>query len=448
MDLEITLPNSWRPRPYQQEAWNYLERGGKRCVLVCHRRWGKDDLALHRTAVALHERVGTYWHMLPEYGQGRKAIWNAINAHTGKRRIDEAFPPELRSRTLDDEMMIEFKNGSIWQVVGSDRYDSLVGAGIAGVIFSEWSLANPAAWAFIAPMLEENNGWAVFIYTARGRNHGWSMYDRAQKDDGWFGLRQAASETGVFKPEALDAALKDYIALYGPDDGQALFDQEYMCSFDAAIIGAFYGKEIRRAEEEGRIIHVPAERGKQVITAWDLGFSDSTAIWFFQIVGREIHVIDYYEANNQGLDHYAKVLRDKGYLYSQHLLPHDVEHHELGSGKSRVATLKELGITSTVVPVHQVLDGVNAVRMIFDRCWFDATKCERGIAALRSYRRDYDDKNKLYRANPLHDWTSHGADAFRYFAAGFRDTPLKSRPLDAYRGGYTDTEHDRSWMSA
>lgn len=415
-------------------------------MLVCHRRWGKDDIALHRTAVALHERAGTYWHMLPEYEQGRKAIWNAINAHTGKRRIDEAFPVELRKRTVDDDMLIEFKNGSIWQVVGSDNYDSLVGAGVAGVIFSEWALANPAAWAFISPMLEENDGWALFIYTARGRNHGWSMYDRAINDPAWFGLRQTANETGVFRAEALAAALKDYVALYGPDDGTALFEQEYMCSFDAAILGAFYGKEMRRAEQEGRILNLPVERGKQVITAWDLGFTDSTAIWFFQVVGREIHVIDYYEANNQGLDHYAKVLRDKGYLYSQHIFPHDVEHHELSSGKSRAMTLRELGIQPTVVPIHQVLDGVNAVRMIFDRCWFDAKRCERGLEALRSYRRDYDEKLKLYRPKPLHDWTSHGADAFRYFAAGFSDSPIRERPLDAYRSRSFDDEP--SWMTA
>lgn len=382
--------------------------------------------------------------MLPEYEQGRKAIWNAINAHTGKRRIDEAFPVELRKRTVDDDMLIEFKNGSIWQVVGSDRYDSLVGAGIAGVVFSEWALANPAAWAFIAPMLEENNGWSLFIYTARGRNHGWSMYQRAKNDDGWFGLRQTAQETGVFRPEALDAALKDYQALYGQDDGQALFDQEYMCSFDAAILGAFYGKELRQAELEGRIGNVPVERGKQVITAWDLGYSDSTAIWFCQQVGRELHFIDYYEANNQGLDHYAKVLNDKGYIYSQHLLPHDIEHYELGTGKSRAITLTELGIRPTVVKMHQVLDGINASRMILDRCWFDEKRCARGIEALRSYRRDYDEKNKVYKPIPLHDWASHGADAFRYFAAGFRDSPIKTKPIDRYRS-YEDASEGSAW---
>lgn len=416
-------------------------------VLVCHRRWGKDDIALHWAAVAAHMRVGSYWHMLPQYEQGRKAIWNAVNARTGKRRIDEAFPPEVRASTNEQEMFIRFKNGSTWQVVGSDRYDALVGAGVAGVTFSEWSLANPAAWGFIAPMLAENDGWANFIYTARGRNHGWSTYQRATNDEGWFGLLQTAKETGVFTDYQLDQAQQDYRALYGPDDGDALFEQEFYCSFDASIMGAFYGKEIKRAEDEGRISNVPHERGKLVSTAWDLGFSDSTAIWFVQQIGRELHVIDYYEANGQGLDHYAHVLREKGYLYDKHYFPHDVQQHELSTGKSRVATLRELGLNPTVVHNHMVMDGINAVRLVFDRMWFDDKKCQRGLEALRNYRREYDDKNKLYKPKPLHDWTSHGADALRYFAAGFRDSPIKNRPIDKYRD-HDDHETSGSWMSA
>lgn len=370
--------------------------------------------------------------MLPQFKQGRRAIWNAVNAHTGKRRIDEAFPKELRKRTVDDEMLIEFINGSIWQVVGSDEYDALVGAGVAGLVVSEWSLANPAAWAFLSPMLEENNGWAAFLYTARGRNHGYSLLQRAKNDPTWFGEVQSVDQTNVFNPESLEGARKDYIALYGEDDGTALWRQEYYCDFDAAILGAFYGREIRRAEEENRIINIPVERSKQVFTAWDLGFTDSTAIWFGQQVGREIHWIDYYEANNQGLDHYAKVLRDKDYVYSAHYLPHDVQAHELGSGKSRVATLQSLGIQPTVVPLSQVMDGINAVRLMFDRFWFDVKKCERGLDALRNYRREFDDKKKLYKPGALHDWTSHGADAMRTFATGYPDRPVRL-PIDKYR---------------
>lgn len=445
--MDLTLPNGWSPRPYQLKPWSYLEHGGKRCVLVCHRRWGKDDLALHWAAVASHERVGSYWHMLPQYEQGRKAIWNAVNARTGKRRIDEAFPPELRAATNEQEMFIRFKNGSTWQVVGSDRYDALVGAGIAGVTFSEWSLANPAAWGFIGPMLAENNGWALFIYTARGRNHGYSLYERGMEDPEWYAIRQTAKDTDVFSDAALLSAQKDYHALYGVDDGDALFEQEYYCSFDASILGSIYGKDLQRAEADGRITNVPLERGKQVHTAWDLGYSDSTAIWFIQQVGRELHVIDFYEANNQGLDHYAHILREKGYLYDKHFFPHDVEHHELSSGKSRVTTLASLGIKATVVPLHQVNDGINATRMMFDRLWFDRKKCERGLEALRSYRREYDEKNRIYKTSPLHDWSSHGADALRYFAAGFRDRPINKMPVDRYRS-WREDDDQAGWMSA
>lgn len=429
----IRLPNNWQPRQYQREAWDYLENGGKRCVLPCHRRWGKDDIALHWTAVAAHQRVGVYWHMLPEYEQGRKAIWTAVNAHTGKRRIDEAFPQELRKRTVDDDMLIEFRTGSIWQVVGSDAYDSLVGAGVAGIVMSEWALANPAAWAFLSPMLVENDGWAIFPYTPRGRNHGWSLLQRARGDPDWFSTVQSAEQTGVFTAEALASALADYQSIYGRQDGEALFRQEYYCDFDAAILGAFYGGDIRQMEREGRLTNVPIERAQRVHTAWDLGYTDSTAIWFVQQVGRELHLIDYYEGNNQGLDHYARVLDEKGYLYGDHFFPHDVEQHELSTGTSRVQTLRKLGIRPTVVPLHQVMDGVNAVRMLFPRLWADARRCERGMDALRNYRREFDEKTKVYKPKPLHDWSSHGADALRYFAAGFRDSPLKGRLVDAYR---------------
>ena len=431
----VRLPNNdWRPREYQKAAWLYLENGGKRLVLPCHRRWGKDELALNWTAVAAHERVAVYWHMLPQFKQGRRAIWNAVNAHTGLRRIDEAFPPAIRNRTVDDEMLIEFKNGSIWQVVGSDEYDALVGAGVAGLVISEWSLANPAAWAFLAPMLEENNGWAIFPYTARGRNHGYSLLQRAQNEPSWFATVQSVKETNVFSEAALEAARQDYITLYGSEDGDALFRQEYYCDFDAAVLGAFYGKEIGDAEAQGRIANIAVDRSVPVDTAWDLGFTDSTAIWFIQQVGRELHLIDYYEANNQGLDHYAKVLQDRGYLYGHHYFPHDVEHHELGTGKSRVTTLTSLKVKPVVVPLHEVNDGINATRLLFPRIWMDAKRCERGLEALRNYRREFDDKLKVYKPKPLHDWTSHGADALRCYAAGFKDSKLAEVRRERYKG--------------
>lgn len=232
----VTIPNNWRPRPYQQKLWAYLERGGKRAYEIAHRRWGKDDVCLHWAAVSALQRVGNYWHMLPEAAQARKAIWDAINPHTGKRRIDEAFPPSIRKRTVDNEMKIEFVNGSIWQVLGSDNYNSYVGSPPVGVVLSEWALADPAAWAYLMPILEENGGWALFITTPRGRNHAEAFYKMARQTPDWFCEKQPASNTGVFSSEQLDRIRSELTAQYGVDEGESKYEQEYECSFDAALV--------------------------------------------------------------------------------------------------------------------------------------------------------------------------------------------------------------------
>jgi hypothetical protein len=239
--------------------WQYLENGGKRAIAIWHRRSGKDDLALHWTACAAMQASGNYWHMLPVAKQARKAIWEAVNPHTGKRRIDEAFPPALRTSANDTEMRIRFINGSTWQVVGSDNYDNLVGATPRGIVFSEWALAKPSCWSFLRPILAENGGWALFVTTPRGRNHAANMYDYAVTDRGWYASRMAADMTGVFTPETLARERREYIAERGEDDGVALYDQEYMVSFDAAIVGSYYGRWMAKADSEGRIRDMPID---------------------------------------------------------------------------------------------------------------------------------------------------------------------------------------------
>jgi hypothetical protein len=184
--LDIELPHNWTPRIYQGRLWNYLLRGGTRAIDIAHRRWGKDEVALHWSAIAAHDRVASYWHLLPQASQARKAIWDAINPHTGKRRIDEAFPQALRKRTREQDMFIEFKSGSTWQVLGSDNFNSLVGSPPAGIVMSEWALCNPAAWAYLKPILDENGGWAIFITTPRGKNHAHAMYQMAKANPKWF----------------------------------------------------------------------------------------------------------------------------------------------------------------------------------------------------------------------------------------------------------------------
>lgn len=428
----LRLDRGWSPRPYQAPLWDYLQGGGTRAVAIWHRRSGKDDVALNWAAEAALTRIGEYWHMLPEASQGRKVVWDAVNPHIGKRRIDQAFPAHLRVRTREQDMAIQFTNGSLWRVVGSDNYDSLVGSTPVGVVFSEWALADPAAWAFLRPILIENGGWAIFITTPRGANHAKTTYDLGRSESDWFAQVLTVDDTNVFTKQALEKELRELKYELGPEQGQAQFDQEYQCSFHSALIGAYYGEALRRADAEGRIGRVPIDRGVLVHTSWDLGVSDSTSIWFIQCVGKERRIVDYYEGSGVGLDTYAQVLQDKAkqhqITYGIHYFPHDIEHRELGnSGLSRSDTLRGLGIKAKVVPLHNVNDGINATRRMLDFAWIDEKRCERGVATLRNYQRAWNEKTKMFSDAPLHNWASHGADALRTFAAGHRDP--KDRPV-------------------
>lgn len=429
--LEITLPNSWQPRPYQRKLWEYLEGGGKRAYAVWHRRAGKDDVCLHWSAVAAHQRVGNYWHMLPEAAQARKAIWEAINPHTGMRRIDEAFPVDLRETTRENEMSIRFKCGSIWQVVGSDNYNSLVGSPPVGLVLSEFALADPGCWAYLEPILEENGGWAAFITTPRGNNHGADFYRAAVADPEWFDELLPATDTGIFSTAQLEKIRRRLIERYGPDDGEARYRQEYLCSFTAGVLGAYYGREMEAAERDKRIGRVPWEPTLPVHTAWDLGIGDSTAIWCVQLAGREVRCIDYIENSGVGIDWYVRELDKRPWKWGEHILPHDAEAKELGTGKSRREVMHSLGLTRTrIIPAQRVEDGINAARMLLPRVWFDQERCQRGIQALQNYRRAYDDRRKVYHDRPFHDWASHGADAFRYLAlADLRNEDGWGKPL-------------------
>jgi len=425
---QIVLPNNWRPRPYQRPLWDYLENGGKRAIGIWHRRAGKDDVLLHRTAVAAFERVGSYWHCLPEYAQARKAIWAAVNPHTGKRRIDEAFPHELRESTNEQEMFIRFINGSTWQAIGSDRYNSLVGAGVAGFVGSEWALANPSAWAYIRPMLEENDGWAAFITTPRGRNHAKSMVDMAEGNPRWFSQVLSIYDTKALSEEQLDESLKEYIALYGEDIGRAQFEQEYECSFNAAILGAFYAREMVAVRKEGRIDEeLEAIPGKPVHRAWDIGVKDDTSIWWFQVVGGQVFILDCYSQSGVGVDHYADIVHKRNEEYGWRsgidFVPHDAKIKEWGSGRTRVETMKMLGLNPQLCVNATKMDGINAARQTLARCVFHPRTEAQGLSALEQYRREWDDDKKTFKASEVHDWSSHLADAFRYLALSWRTVP-------------------------
>lgn len=425
---ELILPYQWEPRQDQMPLWMYLERGGKRAVEVAHRRWGKDDVSLHYTATQAVQRKGNYWHMLPQYNQCRKAIWEAVNPRTGRKRIDDAFPEAIRSGKRETDMYIEFKSGSSWQLVGSDNFDALVGSPPVGVVFSEYALSDPQSWAYIQPILEENDGWAIFISTSRGNNHLKRLYDFASTEPGWFGEKLTVDQTPVFDASKVVQIRKEMHAQFGPDLGEALFQQEYYCSFEGAVLGAYFSRQISDARKDGRITHVPYQPGLEVDTFWDLGVDDSMTIWFIQHVGKGHHVIDYYEGSGYGLEHYAKVLKDKGYTYGNHYMPHDAAAREMSSGEialSRREVAENLGIKPVIVVKRAknidliVQVHIPAARNLIPLCWFDAEKCSKGISALESYRTEYDDDKKKLGNRPLHDWSSHGASAFITFAVGY-----------------------------
>ncbi len=440
---KVRIPNNWIPRPDQRALWDYLEAGGKRAVEIAHRRWGKDDVALHYTATAALQRVGNYWHMLPQQNQCRKAIWQAINPRTGKRRIDEAFPPEIRkSKPNDTEMFIPLVNGSIWQVTGSDAYNALVGSPPIGIVWSEYALSDPLSRAYLMPILEENGGWAAFISTSRGNNHLKQLYDYARTAPGWFAQILTAAETPVFTAEQLERIKAEYIATFGREMGEAMYEQEYFCSFQGALLGAYYARQMATARKEGRICRVPYATGSEVYTAWDLGVDDSTTIWFFQYIAREYRFIDYYESSGMGLAHYAKVLKEKPYVYGEHFMPHDAAERELSSGefaKSRKEVAEELGVKPITVvhrprDINAVLSGIESGRNALSQCLFDEVKCNQGISCLEGYHAEYDEEKKKLGNRPEHDWTSHGADAFRTFSTGFRE--ILKGPYQTEAGNY------------
>jgi phage terminase large subunit len=405
---ELTLKPNWKPRAYQLPIYRYMREGGTRALGVWHRRAGKDATVMNWTREATQRRVGTYWHMLPTLQQGRKVIWEGINKD-GTKKLD-TFEPEMITSVNNTDMKLGLQNGSIWQVTGSDNFDSLVGSNPIGVVFSEWSLTDPMAWEFIRPILRENGGWAIFIYTPRGRNHGYDLLKVAQRNEDWFSEILTVDDTGIMTPEDIQKERDEGMS---PD----MIAQEYYCSFDASLHGAYYATQMAKALDDGRITGVPHQPEHPVETWWDIGIGDSTAIWFVQYVGREIHLIDYYETSGEGLAHYAKVLTERsdreGYNYAAHVAPHDIVARELGTGKARIDVAREHGIRFRVAPKMSIDDGIEQTRNMLSRCWFDLLKTDHGIEALRQYCKQWDVKNRIFKDRPHHDWTSHAADAVR-----------------------------------
>jgi phage terminase large subunit len=393
-------------------------------ITVAHRRAGKTVACINdiiKAASTCGLKDPRFAYVAPQLNQAKDIAWTYLLEYT------ECFGMERKVNA--SELWVELpNNGARIRIYGADNPDRLRGIYLDGAVLDEFGDMDPTVWSqVIRPALSDRKGWAVFIGTPKGKNTFHKLWTGAEDDPDWYKLRLRASETKLLDEKELADARK----MMSADE----YAQEYECSFDAAVRGEYYGKEMNDADEgdNPRIGSVPYDPRLRVHTAWDLGVADSTVIWFFQCSGRETRVIDVLKGEGVGLDWYVKRLEQRDYLWGNHYLPHDVEVRELGTGKSRKEVLAGLGIKATVVKNIPIADGIQAVRMLLPMCWFDKVKCKDGIEAVRMYRRDYDDKRQEFRTTALHDWTSHYADAFRYFAVGHREVEANdpySKPIN------------------
>lgn len=423
--LRLELPlNGWAPRDYQLAAWGATRNPAIRTIVLnWSRRMGKDAIALHSTAVKAMERVGNYWHMLPMQEQARKALWEAVNPHTGKIRWQEAFGedpktgrPSLIEHVDNESMKLRFKNGSTWQLVGSNNHASLVGATPVGLISSETALEDPTAFAYLRPILLENNGWSMHISTPRGKNHFYHRFMAYKDAPDAFVQKLNALESGVFTPAQLAQEMRNLIAEHGEAMGRALFEQEYMGSWEAAVLGAVWGPEINRLEIEGRLGDWKYDSRYPVDTSWDIGVNDTNVILFFQTSGNQVRLIDYYAANNIGLDHYAEVLASKSYYYGRHIGPHDIAVREWGANAlSRVEMGKKLGLYFERMPNIPKADSIAAASALFNRMVIDSS-CAPVLEMFKAYHYTYNKELKVMSKSPAHGPESHYADALMTYA--------------------------------
>jgi hypothetical protein len=432
----IILPHKFVPRDYQWATFDaFFKQGYKRFIDIEHRRAGKDKKWFNILCAAAQQRVGTYIHTFPKLSQGHNAIWKGMD-YEGFKTLHH-FPKELVSKINNSNMSVEFKNGSIYQVLGADNYDNYVGANPVGILLSEYPIQDPEAWHRFEPMLLENDGWAAFIYTPRGKNHGYKLYEKNKNNPSYFTqlltIKDTKKEDGtpIFTEEQIEE-----IRLAGTPD--EIIQQEYYCSFESSLLGAYYAKEMDKADKENRILKFAIDPALPVHTFWDLGMSDSTFIWFMQPVNNEFRFIHCYEAQDEGMVHYVNYLSDfrekHRIAYGEHHAPHDIAVREHCVGMSRMRHALELGLrfrTPHPKPRNsaELLEHIHKCRLMLPRCMFHVEHCARGISCLREYSREWDEKNKVFKNSPNHNWPSHGADAFRTFGMSWRDRSKYEQPV-------------------
>lgn len=407
----------------RRQFLRYHRRTQRWASMVCHRRAGKTVSTLNdqiKRAVTERKPEGRYAFIFPQRGQAKDTAWRYLKRYAA---------PLLAGEPSETELRVDLITGQMIRLYGADNPDALRGPYLDGAVFDEFGDMYPDVWfEIVRPMLADRIGWASFIGTAKGVNAFHRLHTKAEKDPAnWFSMTLRASESGILPQHELDEMRQTM--------GEDRYLQEMECDPNVAIKGAFYADQMRTMQAEGRIRSIEIAKDVRVHTGWDLGRTDSTAIWFIQCVGRERRLVDYYEMSNKVLTHYADVLyekkREHGWSYGEHFWPHDMGVHMLDSTKSRKEMMAERGIEGTIVPQHDVLEGINVTRKMLGRCWIDPVRCERGLDALRQYRRAWDDKLQDWKPTEHKDWTNHGADALRTFAAGFDDptglTPQRER---------------------
>lgn len=429
--------HEFRVRWYQRAFHEALvNRTHDRLMAVWHRRAGKDEIVLNAMRELAWKNPGTYWHCFPEQKQARKAIWNGVNGHTGKRRIFEAFPPALIKRMQDDDMFLELINGATFQLIGSDRYDSTVGSGPKGIAYSEWALSNPSAWAYHSPMIRESGGFAAFITTPRGNNHAKTMYDRAKDNPTWFAELLSIDQTQALSPTDLVEALQEYQDLHGEELGLALYEQEYGCSFAGAMVGAYWGGAVNTAEREGRMLIVEIDPAHPVHTVWDLGKAVNNPIWCFQVIHGQLRIVDFYVPKSDDLDEWCDWLNEQGY-HGDDWVPDDILDPIWGAKHTRWDLLKAKKRKPRLVKRIAVADGIHAGRAAIKVAVFHksndptderAKRVEHGIEGLKNYRREWDDARKTFLENPHKDWAEHIGSSWRYLGLAWRDKIVTAPP--------------------
>jgi phage terminase large subunit len=405
LQLELTF----QPRPYQVPLIKALNSGTKRAVFVAHRRAGKDILAFNWAVFQLLLNPGwTAFHILPTYNQAKKVIWDA-NTNESKRLLDY-IPPEVIESKNGQEMKIRFRNGSLYQLIGSDNINSLVGTNPKIIIFSEYAIQSPAAWEYLRPILDVNKGYALFISTPRGKNHFYDLMLMARSDPKWYCETLSVKDTRVLTEDELNQIRAEGVS-------EEHIQQEYYCSFNRGVEGSYYGRLIEKARDDKRICNVPYETRAPVHTAWDIGFGDSTSITFWQEIGGELRIIDFYEAQGEGIAHYAKIIQSKPYVYGTHYMPHDAGSGSIQTGRTLQDVAYEQGLKTTVLERETDMSiGIEAVRALLSVVFIDENKCKHLLKCLENYHKKFNEKTQAYSEAPFHNWTSHAADSVRYMA--------------------------------